>query len=187
MSSPSISSTGRRGEVSVSLVEAHERNETPRLNADVVESGRHAPYRCSGQIGASIRPRDANDRRDGRRRTVRRRRLRLGRQAPRLAVDLYQHNHAVHHENRSRLLVQHCSNRTKMTDLLEKAFERASQLPEAEQDEFARLMLQELEADARWAALFEHTASENVLARMAREALADHRAGRTSLLDPDGL
>ena len=36
-----------------------------------------------------------------------------------------------------------------MTRLLEKAFKKAAQLPDTEQDEFARLMLAELESEQR--------------------------------------
>ena len=74
-----------------------------------------------------------------------------------------------------------------MTQLLEKAFEKAAQLPDEEQDEFARLMLAELEAEQRWAELFARPESEDLLERLADEALAAHRAGRTRPLDPDDL
>lgn len=74
-----------------------------------------------------------------------------------------------------------------MTQLLERAFERASSLPEAEQDEFARLMLAELEAEQKWAALFERPESDDLLTRMADAALAAHRAGDTRPLNQDEL
>lgn len=74
-----------------------------------------------------------------------------------------------------------------MTQLLEKAFERASQLPDHEQNEFARLMLAELESEQRWAELFARPESEELLERLADEALAAHRAGQTRPLDPDEL
>ncbi len=74
-----------------------------------------------------------------------------------------------------------------MTQLLEKAFEQASQLAEEDQDEFARLMLAELESERRWAELFARPESEELLGRMADEALAAHRAGRTRPLDPEDL
>lgn len=74
-----------------------------------------------------------------------------------------------------------------MTQLLEKAFEQASQLPSEEQDEFARLMLAELESERRWTELFARPESEEVLSRLADEALAEHRAGRTQPLDPEDL
>ena len=74
-----------------------------------------------------------------------------------------------------------------MTRLLEKAFQRAAQLPEDEQDDFARLMLAELEADQRWADLFARPESEDLLGRMADEALQAHRRGDSQPLDPDDL
>ena len=37
-----------------------------------------------------------------------------------------------------------------MTQLLQKAFERAAQLPQEEQDKFARFLLTELESEQRW-------------------------------------
>lgn len=74
-----------------------------------------------------------------------------------------------------------------MTQLLEKAFEQASLLPDEDQDEFARLMLAELESEQRWAELLARPESEDLLERLADEALAAHRAGRTSPLDPKEL
>jgi CelD/BcsL family acetyltransferase involved in cellulose biosynthesis len=74
-----------------------------------------------------------------------------------------------------------------MTQLLKRAFEQASQLPEEEQDEFARLILSELESEGQWSDLFARPESEDLLERLADEALADHRAGRTAPLDPEDL
>ena len=74
-----------------------------------------------------------------------------------------------------------------MTQLLKKAFEQASQLPDEAQDEFARLMLAELESERRWAELFARPESEELLSRLADEALAEHRAGRTRPLDLENL
>lgn len=71
-----------------------------------------------------------------------------------------------------------------MTQLLEKLFEQASQLPDEEQDELARRMLAELEAENRWAELLSTSKSKDALERMAGEALAAHRAGRTKPLNP---
>ena len=72
-----------------------------------------------------------------------------------------------------------------MTKLLQKAFDTASQLSPEEQDAFAKWMLHELESEQRWNDLFER--SQDVLAKMADEALADHHAGKTLPLDPDTL
>ena len=72
-----------------------------------------------------------------------------------------------------------------MTDLLQKAFDEASQLPPEEQDAFAKLMLHELQSEQRWNELFAR--SQDMLAKMADEAIAEHKAGRTLPLDPDAL
>ena len=72
-----------------------------------------------------------------------------------------------------------------MTKLLEKAFAEAAKLPDADQDALAQAVLAELASERRWGELF--TASADVLSELAEEALAEHRAGRTKLLDPDTL
>ena len=74
-----------------------------------------------------------------------------------------------------------------MNDLLQKAFERASTLPTDEQERFARFLLAELESERHWADLFSRPESEEFLDRLADQALSDHRARRTRLLDPDDL
>lgn len=66
-----------------------------------------------------------------------------------------------------------------MTQLLQKAFERAAKLPQEEQDKFARFLLAELESERRWVALFSRPESEDLLERLADEALTAHRSGRT--------
>jgi hypothetical protein len=74
-----------------------------------------------------------------------------------------------------------------MTQLLKKAFERAAGLPQEEQDRFARVMLAELESEQRWTELFSRPESEDLLERLADEALAAHRAGRTQVLRTEEL
>jgi hypothetical protein len=74
-----------------------------------------------------------------------------------------------------------------MTQLLERAFRQASELSDGGQDEFARFLLDELASEQRWVDLFARPESESLLERLAGQALADHRAGRTELLDPDRL
>ena len=69
----------------------------------------------------------------------------------------------------------------------QKAFERAAQLPQEEQDNFARFLLAKLEPEQRWAELFSHPESEDLLERPADEALAAHRAGRTQPLNIEEL
>jgi hypothetical protein len=72
-----------------------------------------------------------------------------------------------------------------MTNLLKKAFDRASELPPEEQDTFARFLLAELEAEARWSEAF--AGSQDALAKLADEALEEFRSGKTEILDPDKL
>jgi hypothetical protein len=64
-----------------------------------------------------------------------------------------------------------------MTKLLEKLFAEAAKLSNEEQDAFAQFVLAELESEERWSGLF--ASSQNELATLAQEALADYRAGRT--------
>ncbi len=72
-----------------------------------------------------------------------------------------------------------------MTRLLEKAFAEASRLPERDQDAIAEIVLAELASEERWSELFKN--SQNTLAELAEEALAEHRAGKTKPLNLDDL
>jgi hypothetical protein len=72
-----------------------------------------------------------------------------------------------------------------MTKLLEKAFKKAQELPEVEQNRVAEWLMSELEEDAKWDASF--AASSDALAKLAAEALAEHRAGLTEPLDLEKL
>jgi len=67
-----------------------------------------------------------------------------------------------------------------MTQLLEKALREVAKLPPSDQDAVAAIVLEELASEQKWAELFEK--SPDVLARMAEEALAEHRAGKTKPL-----
>jgi len=69
-----------------------------------------------------------------------------------------------------------------MTRALERAFEAASRLPEARQDELAVAILAEIEADERFDGAL--ASAREPLERLADEALAEHRAGRAESLDP---
>ena len=69
-----------------------------------------------------------------------------------------------------------------MTKALEEAFRQASKLPETEQNALAEAIKAEISAEGEWANAFAR--SHDVLERLADEALADHRAGRTTPLDP---
>ena len=73
-----------------------------------------------------------------------------------------------------------------MGKLLERAIEEAHKLSENEQEAIGAWLLAEIESERRWDELFSRPASA-ALERMAEEALADYRAGRTSPLDPDRL
>jgi hypothetical protein len=73
-----------------------------------------------------------------------------------------------------------------MGKLLERAIEEAHKLAESEQEAVGAWLLAEIDAERKWDELFSLPASE-ALQRLADEALADHRAGRTSPLDPDSL
>ena len=72
-----------------------------------------------------------------------------------------------------------------MTELLQKAFDRAATLPPEEQDAFGALFLSELESERRWDELFAR--SPGLLERLAAEAIAEDDAGLTEPLDPDNL
>ena len=72
-----------------------------------------------------------------------------------------------------------------MTKLLEKAFKKASKLPVVDQNALAKWLLEELEADRKWDQMFAE--SENILDRLADEALSAHKRGKTKLLDIDCL
>jgi hypothetical protein len=72
-----------------------------------------------------------------------------------------------------------------MTKMLEKAFKKASALPEHDQDVLAEWLLEELKSEARWQELF--AKSQDGLSRLAAEALDEHRRGKTKKLDPDKL
>ena len=68
-----------------------------------------------------------------------------------------------------------------MTAALENAIRAARALPDADQDFIAALMLAEIEDEAKWAKVFAD--SQDVLERLAREAMSEYRAGKTLPLD----
>ena len=68
-----------------------------------------------------------------------------------------------------------------MTKLLEKAFKKAVKLPEIEQNALAKWLLDELETERDWEKKFAE--SEDVLEKLADDALKDQRKGRTRKLD----
>ncbi len=72
-----------------------------------------------------------------------------------------------------------------MTELLEQAIAKLKNLPANEQDAIAAMILEELEDEHRWDEAF--TRSPDMLAKLATEAMAEYRAGKTQELDPDTL
>jgi hypothetical protein len=72
-----------------------------------------------------------------------------------------------------------------MTKLLEKAFAEAAKLSKAEQEAFAAWILEELASERSWEEAFAN--SPDVLARLADEAIAEHRGGQTQPLDSNAL
>lgn len=72
-----------------------------------------------------------------------------------------------------------------MTKLLEKAFKQASKLPSIEQNTVAKWLLEELESEKKWDKTFAE--SEDVLAKLAGEALVAHKQGKTKPLGLDDL
>jgi hypothetical protein len=69
-----------------------------------------------------------------------------------------------------------------MTELLEKALQQAARLSAAEQDRIARLVLDEIEDEARWDATF--AGSQAKLADLAAGAREDIAAGAVRNEDP---
>jgi hypothetical protein len=72
-----------------------------------------------------------------------------------------------------------------MTQLLEKAFSQASQLPELQQNILAKWIIEELIAEKKWDSLFSE--SEDLLAELADEALSEYEQGKTHILNLDAL
>ncbi|MCF8107004.1 MAG: hypothetical protein K9K64_16125 [Desulfohalobiaceae bacterium] len=72
-----------------------------------------------------------------------------------------------------------------MTKLLEKAFEEASKLPEMDQNVLAKWVLDELHSERSWTTTFAE--SEDILEKLADEAMAENRKGKTSPLNTEQL
>lgn len=72
-----------------------------------------------------------------------------------------------------------------MTELLEKAIARLKSLPPNEQNAIATIILEELEDEIQWDATFAR--SQDTLAQLAAEAMAEYRTGKTEELDPETL
>jgi hypothetical protein len=67
-----------------------------------------------------------------------------------------------------------------MTKLLEKALQEVAKLPASEQDAVAAILFEELASEERWAQSF--AKSQDKLAKLAEQALAEYGAGHTKPL-----
>jgi hypothetical protein len=72
-----------------------------------------------------------------------------------------------------------------LTERLEQAIAQLKTLSTDQQDAIATLILAELEEEQRWDDSFAR--SPNLLAKLAAEAMAEHRSGKTQELDPETL
>jgi hypothetical protein len=68
-----------------------------------------------------------------------------------------------------------------MTSILQEAFEKAAALPIEQQQAFTSLVLEEIASEQRWQASLAR--SQDALAKLADEALAEDAEGRTVDLD----
>ena len=73
-----------------------------------------------------------------------------------------------------------CIGANTMTQLLEKALSEVAKLPPSEQDAVAAIVLEEIAFEQKWNELFAR--SQDVLAKLADEALVEHRTGKTEPL-----
>ncbi len=64
-----------------------------------------------------------------------------------------------------------------MSDAFSAAIEMARKLPEKDQEALGALLLQEMQSEKRWTELFK--GSGDKLSKLADEALAEHKAGKT--------
>lgn len=67
-----------------------------------------------------------------------------------------------------------------MTQLLEQALSEVAKLPASEQDAVAALVIEELASERRWSSSFAN--SQDLLAKLAEEALAEYASGQTKPL-----
>ncbi|MEH2167252.1 MAG: hypothetical protein V7K41_11360 [Nostoc sp.] len=72
-----------------------------------------------------------------------------------------------------------------MIELLKQAIAKLKNLPANEQDAIAAMILAEPEDERRWDEAFARF--PEMLAKLATEAMAEYRAGKTQELDPDTL
>ncbi len=72
-----------------------------------------------------------------------------------------------------------------MTDLLSKAFQKVSKLPENLQDEVATQLLEDMEGEIKWDETL--AKSQNELEKMSDKALKEFREKRTKAMGFDEL
>lgn len=72
-----------------------------------------------------------------------------------------------------------------MTELLEQAIGHLKGLDADKQNAIAALIMEELEDDAKWNTAF--ASSQDLLADLAAEAMAEYNAGHTQALNPETL
>ena len=72
-----------------------------------------------------------------------------------------------------------------MTTLLQQAFEKASQLPVALQDEFAKEFIDEIEWEMKWDQTLSE--SQNTLEQLTLKAMKDYEQGKTKEMGFDEL
>ncbi len=72
-----------------------------------------------------------------------------------------------------------------MTKLANEAFAKLRELDDAEQDRLAQLIIDDIEMDKRWDAMF--AKSQGLLEEMANSAKSDYESGLTDELTPDKL
>ena len=72
-----------------------------------------------------------------------------------------------------------------MTASLALVFEEVSRLPEEVQERYAAVFRSEIEDDAKWSKTFEDTTAS--LDALGERAVAEHRAGKSSPLDPSKM
>ena len=68
-----------------------------------------------------------------------------------------------------------------MTELLKRAFQKASRLPAIDQNALAKWLLDELQVEKKWEKMFAE--SEDVLCQLADEAVQAHKKKKTKPLD----
>jgi hypothetical protein len=72
-----------------------------------------------------------------------------------------------------------------MIERLKQAFDLAEQRSEAEQELLAQLLLEEMQSEDRWSALFADPRSDQLLEKLVAEAIAEDDAGETEEITGD--